>query len=398
MLEYAEDRIKRSRAAPFSGWTLIATQHVQPSFIYLLDSLIRLGLDPIKCHIIPKLYSFDPNSISKLCERGVRIYADYRIEDSLASYERYAERQCYRALTKVASDNDSRLLVIDEGGRIGRCLARARFPDRRQIALVEQTTRGLMLHRGRGRPWPIVSVASSPIKRRDEAIYIAESMCDSIDLWLACLELPEIDASFAFLTVGYGAIGAAMSQALRHADREVVIVETDSVISEKATARGFSVFSSLQLCPVANRVVLGCTGTRAVALNELLHPTGQQIVVNCASSDTEFPAYRFREMSKEIDVLGNQIEQSCQLRRPAGWGSLHTRAFEDSWTALVNGGYPVNFHGQAEGADPWKIQLTRALVLFGAYQAIFEKRNGIVDLELSGKEVRTLRYMLGHHN
>jgi hypothetical protein len=97
------------------------------------------------------------------------------------------------------------------------------------------------------------------------------------------------------------------------------------------------------------------------------------LLVNCASSDIEFGAWRYVG-AQCADVpacnTADAARYHCTLRLKTAKGHVF----------LLNSGFPIDFAGGPDPIPSASIQLTRALIFAGAIQAVNERKPGLLPL------------------
>lgn len=343
----------------FAGWDVIATQHVQGSFVSLVEALLELGMAAGSCTVLAKGYSSHPDAVSSVRALGVSVQVRASF-DVCKSYERTLESDIVAAIAARA-DWDRPLLLIDEGGRLVRAVGRLGLRHG-QVGAVEQTTRGIILNRTRELHMPVVSVATSGPKRVIESEWIVDSMMQGLYESLSKLGVDSHRARYSVL--GLGNIGARLYQRLKGRGRSV------SAFDVRLNNLGGLASSASGSCG-GTHVILSSTGTQSLSLVDLEHMTGEVVLVNCGSSDIEFPAARIRCLATNSDQKSGPL---CP------WHLSYEYDIPQGRLYLLNSGFPINFQGQMDSVAADKFALVRTLMLLGAAQAITEKRVGLLPL------------------
>ncbi|MEV8509083.1 NAD(P)-binding domain-containing protein [Actinoplanes sp. NPDC051475] len=328
---------------PFHGWQVVAVQHVQRSLLGLVDAVVRGGACPDDITVLGKSYSTNPAVLEALSGRGVRADDPIAMAQPQVSYEAELAGRVAAALDTLAGRP---LLVLDEGGVARRAIAAAphRWP---QVRVVEQTARGVRGAGMRHLTFPVIDVARSWAKSHEEAPLIARSMHEG--LMRAVADLGRRLDGWDVALVGYGVVGAALTDRLTRAGHRVTIVESEPARQDRARE------AELVVAPFAEAVenqdiVIGCTGTPLFSLETAPRLAPGALLVNGGSSDIEYAVWEART---------GPDRRPWQRHYPLPTGADVT---------LVAGGFPINFYGAVEPIPASDFQITRGLMLAGAVQ------------------------------
>ncbi len=327
---------------PFSGWHVLAIQHVHSSLVVLLDAICFGGADVSQITVVGKSYSTRRQAMNLLRGRGARVIDPLRMRDPCQSFEVELGERVASVIEEFASvrESDSKgLLILDEGAVASHYLVGR--PDLAgRVRAVEQTTRGARWLDSVRLGYPVVDVARSAAKAELEAPMVAGSMVAELSRVLAQFgtKLSQIGI------VGYGTMGARLASLLAH-DHTVYASDIDDSNAARARADGLEVHDFATL---ANEVqlVIGCTGNGIITEADLPRFDRELILVNGASSDIEFKL----------------------------WGR-------------------INFHCPGEPLTPQQFQLTRALMLAGAVQVIESEGTGLAPLNGQIQGIITAAYL-----
>jgi S-adenosylhomocysteine hydrolase len=343
----------------FADWDVIATQHVQGSFVPLVEAFLELGMAAGSCTVLAKGYSSHPDAVRSVRALGVAVEVRSGF-DVCQSYERTLETDILAAI--AARTHWGRpLLLIDEGGRLVRAMERVGVR-RGRVGAVEQTTRGIVLNRARALHMPVVSVATSGPKRVIESEWIVDSMLQGLQKSLSRAGIDSYGARYSVL--GLGTIGSRLYDRLRGHGRSV------SAFDAKPRNLGRFAGDASESSGVAH-VILSSTGTQSLSLVDLERMTGEVVLVNCGSSDIEFPAAIIRCRAANSDQENGSLD---------AWHLSYRYDIPRGRLLLLNGGFPINFQGQMDSVPLDKFTLVRTLMLLGAAQAVTEKRVGLLPL------------------
>lgn len=352
--------------APFRGCRVVFVQHVHTSLVPLVDAVLRGGADLEQVTVVAKAYSARPLAVEALRERGVRVGCHDRMRDPTRSYEIELEQDVEGILDGLDAGESAPLLVLDEGAVAARVLARRpRLASRARV--VEQTTRGARWADSAAVGFPVVDVARSQAKAEYEAPLVARSMAAQLALVSDELNLSIHEIGL----IGYGRMGARLADALG-ATARVVVHEVDEARGALAAQDGVAVRPLADLLSTVD-VVVGCTGGNLLREEDVRLLGRSVALVNGASSDIEFALWRRRRA--EAIVPGSHGDALQPWRNHYAVDQAPHRH------VLVAGGFPINFYGTEEPLSPREFQLTRALMLAGAVQAMGGLPPGVTPLE-----------------
>jgi hypothetical protein len=368
---------------------LFGLQHLFGSTVTLLSTIARGRIDPRSVFLLGKPYSANRKVVRFLTSRlGYRVHPMTCRQPVGKANDGEQDRRVETVLTairrrlKTWNDAESRVLLIDDGGRAIRLLHAERYADiRDRFTCVEQTRCGIRTLDDIELRVPVVNVAESWVKLEHESPMIAESVNDELVRQLAAMEPSGIPVSRRASIIGYGAIGRAVAIELRRRGGEIVVHDSRGEQRALAEQDGFATHGDLSDLLRRGGLIVGCSG-RPVLDREHYHriPNGS-VLVSASSADVEFRAWQLRPGAE------------C-LGRPASWGapradrdhehpcfSLYRVRNGHGRYYLVNGGFPVNFSGAVDPIAPEKIQLTRSLLYLGAVQASLTAEPGLHALD-----------------
>lgn len=360
LLTYLESLLPA--VAELDGWSCIYVQHILRSNCDCAEFLLRRGLDKSRLRIFGKAYSTSDEALAYYNERGFRAQSigggyDYRapFDDALISAVK-------NALDAMVAHGETRILLIDEGGLALQAAAALSRPDLRW-AVVELTARGAHHYHLLEQRAPIVDVARSDAKKRIEAPLIAKSLASLLGSRIQTTAGKSLSAMRVGL-IGAGAIGAALAGELRGLG--ATVTPFDAVGARSTT-------KTIGDALIDVDVVTSSTG-RGMDWSELVQslPDGT-LLANCGSSDIEFQPWRLREHFNS--------QGAFKIDTPdAPWRGNIDIATNGHKVTLLGGGFPVNFDGSPDPIPSKNIQLTRAILMAGAIQAVEHQQPGIHDL------------------
>ena len=372
----------RSRRIDLSDVAIAAVQHIQGSTASMLSHFHRLGVPFSNMYVLGKSYSTHPSVMHLLGELGAYVHpgstlfeahkltSDYREQLRI-----FAQELLHRVIAELPRSRARRLLILDEGGIITPFARAFTLP----VCAVEQTRSGARFLAGiDDLRFPIVNVAESEAKLEHESPLIARTIIKALALRMA-YHRPDLQLNaLRAVIVGYGVIGEAVARALRTAGAAVAIHDEDEARIAVGRKAGFAA-PGLSVSGSQADVVIGCVG-KSWPSEQLADCLPNKALLACASSaNVEFLGF-LRTALQQSNGVFPEVEAG-KSGLPWGHGDYaveHARG-KRSW--LLNAGFPVNFDGSIDVIPPRLMQLTRALMVAGAIQALEgDPRHGLVPL------------------
>jgi hypothetical protein len=347
-----------------AGWGCVYVQHVLESNISCAEFLVKLGLDRNALRIIGKAYSTSNFALQEYRNRGffaVNVGEGYQYQEP---FDNALIEQVRYELSILIENGIRSLLIIDEGAIASR--AAIDFTTLfEKIAVVELTSRGAPYFPLLAPVASIVDVARSPAKKTVESPIIAASMVDRLTFLLSKTGLQTKDWNIGL--IGVGAIGSRIMDILQQNGFRVYWCDRE---------REGGASSILELMEWAE-VLLSSTGegvdwTNAISQNR----NRARFFANCGSSDIEFKIWNLRRALLEESNFTLHVEVPS-----SPWSGNVTFSSGDRNMIFLCGGFPINFDGSADPIPPNKIQLTRALLMAGAIQAVNLSEVGVHALD-----------------
>jgi hypothetical protein len=377
--------------SPLEGVTALFFQHQLGNQVPMTQALIDLGLDPERITWVDIPYTSHKPVRDALLELGL----DERkliVSDDFGLLDNYGPHQRKRALdvtARLLRQDPEHLLVLDDGAyflEAMTCFER-RF---RRCATVEQTSRGFKkLVKNAAMvaildEVPLIDVARSVPKGELESPFIGQAVCSSlahhIDGRLSC---PPHEARC--LVLGFGNIGSAVARFLGEAggfSRENVFVcdprlQTGEIESPHRTWQrndggGFD-------------LLIGCSGNTSFDVGDSAFLNEGAVLASASSGAVEFNRRNVVEWAAASDLDDLRIGE-------VDTSNLHCDIpihFPNRNVTLLNGGFPANFDGRVNCIPNRYIQITMALMVQAAVQAVRADRPGIhgIDRDMSLKLV-----------
>ncbi|MDA0183687.1 hypothetical protein OJ997_25485 [Solirubrobacter phytolaccae] len=355
----------------------VLLQHQLGSIVPMTRTLLELGLDPARVYWVDIPYTANATVAWALQELGIpeanfARTGDYDLTMRYAPYQHRRVTQLVAELRETLADGE-RLLVLDDGSYFAEaasCFAALPF----RVALVEQTRRGMikLRHNGAAHAFaagvPFVNVAESRAKLDVEPRFIGDSVVRGIRTALGGRDLSARRA----LLLGYGAIGRPIGEVLVDefglAREDFHVGDIAAEPLERAREHGFATWDRSAPPPGGYDVVIGCSGTTSFGVGDRLHLADGAQLISASSGAAELSREEFIELADahehdDIRVL------NPDLARENLHATIHLQ-FVDREVSFLNGGFPVNFDGQVNCVAARDIQLTRALMVAAAVQAL----------------------------
>lgn len=325
---------------------IIAHTHLLPNNLPLFRHLSSL-LDFGRIYVMDKPYSTVHSVLNELVLSGFEVIP-VRMDADLP-YEFAVSKSLDVLWDKVIDDQKRRqykkLLIIDDGGDVWQSIPWNEFEDV-NIAAVEQTQRGIARTVRNGKRFPpIVSVASSGIKKNVESEFIGISVVNKLD------DIGVLRKAQQVGIIGMGSIGVAVATALE--TRGITPLSYDPIYHTKPSDSPFR-RNSLDVLMNECDLIIGTTGTDALkGLPYERVTTGNKILASASSADLEF--------SSLLKLAPHRMHPFETV----------TVAIHDELTIeVLNGGYPINFDRIKDATPDDDIVLTRCLMYIGAMQAL----------------------------
>ena len=132
--------------------------------------------------------------------------------------------------------------------------------------------------------------------------------------------------------------------------------------------------------PLLFKLVVGCSGETSFGIGDRVFLDDGAIVASASSGSAECSREQFVELAlthdgDDIAVLDEETLASRSIHDPIDMQLV------DRTVRFPNGGFPVNFDGRVNCVAPERIQVTRALMVGAALQAVGTRERGIVPLD-----------------
>lgn len=378
---------------PLRGWHVLFIQHQLENHLAQLEAILRLGANASEVYWIDVPYTSSPEIRRAAMDLGVPeanfTNHAYKLTQQYARYQRIRVGEWIsRFLDRCG--HDARLLVLDDGGYFLEALIwfRRQFA---RLAVVEQTMRGIskvIENKAIGfycRNFPIVDVARAKPKKTIEPRFIASAVRNAI---AERLDAALLDAHVALsagdvLVLGYGAIGKEVAREIRERfslrSERVYVFDVDRQKCADAASSGYSIWDMDDFATTF-QLVIGCTGTQAFNIWNYVHLAKRSILISASSGSIELGREEFVELADSTSVHDIHIHDRTSLESRDIHSDI-TFTIIDRVVTLANGGFPINFDGVLNRIPPEEIQITVAMMVYGAVQAVTTEQRGIIALD-----------------
>lgn len=379
---------------PLAGWKVLLIQHQLENHFAQLVALTRMGVDPRDVYWIDIPYTSSPTIRAEAVRHGVP--KKHLLVHKYDPRQRYSAFQRGRVANWIESftrkhGTETPLLVLDDGGYF--LEAMVCFKGRlKRLAVVEQTSRGIRKYRSNAAvkyycsDVPVVDVATSRPKSEAEAPIIGRAVCGAISTKLKYLH-PRCGVELRntnILLLGYGRIGKAIADALvadhRVDSARIRVADTKRSRQQMASQHGLERWNRKDFS-VRFGVVIGSTGTRSFDIWNYPYLEEHAVLISASSGAVEMAREEFIEFagSSGVDDVYIQDREAFLASRIHDDVVLQV---VDRTVTVANGGYPINFEkGRLARIRAEDIQITVAMMLYGAQQAVRTTRKGLVQLD-----------------
>lgn len=327
-----------------SDYLIIAHTHLLPNNFPLFRHLAHLvGFG--RTFALEKPYSTVRETRDQLIQSGWEVVG-VRLEPALP-YEHAVQKSLEILWSKVIEElghgEIKNILVIDDGGDIWQSIPWERLHGTRIVG-VEQTQRGVSrITNTRLHIPPIVSVASSDIKKKIESVFIGKSIVHKL------FAQKRISPNMRIGIIGMGSIGRAVATGLATKKMTIEYYDPTGQAIPFISTPAPSLDALLNACDL----IIGTTGTDALKGIAFDRVTGRKTFVSASSADIEFLS-----VLKMADPTNEPFTDRL------------VRIHSNLSVTILNGGFPFNFDRSGDATPSEDIVLTRCLMYIAAMQAV----------------------------
>lgn len=336
---------------------IICAQHLVSTTYSLFITLLNKGLDPENLSAIGKCYSTDPEAFNEIAQCNIDACPQSLSFDSHApfdeQYRNFVKQFVLARIQKIKSKRYRKIIVLDDGGEL--ILAVNNFIEDEEVVGIEQTSSGYHKIKKNGIKFPIINVARSSAKLVHESPIIAKLVVDTLVRRMKNLPFQPKE----ILIIGNGPIGSHIYKTL--------CSNFKISIFDEVSARSMIQKTEFRASLKKFDLIIGCTGTSVLGLEDYKLLKKNVILVSASSSDREFDAVKLRS----------------KLPHTA---DCHANLYVDG-IYLINCGFPINFAPEYRDIDVDELQLTRSLLLAAILQAnsCSSKRKDFIPLNLKNQ-------------
>ncbi|MBI3178304.1 MAG: NAD-binding protein, partial [Deltaproteobacteria bacterium] len=354
MLEAALDDLNGSR--PLVTKNLLMVSHFLATSVPLALALKRAGAEYDSTVMVGTPYGSNKTVVDTL----VGIGFDVRVPAlSVTDYRKAVEKGLDDIVAKHRANGQS-VVVLDDGGLVADLLhSNPKYADvLGAFKLVEQTTGGVIVSEKHALQAPIINAARSKSKMR-EAPFIGAAVATKVRQGLE--RIGKGVAGQKAVVIGFGTVGKELAKQLRESGAKVVVIEPSETRRAAAKDAGFAVADSVKKHLTSADLIVGCTGTQTLALEDMKQLKSGATIASASSKQTEFQMDALKRAASKADKVETEVPTVTLPSYEYTLGKKKLTVLGDGW--------PVNFDGDVEDIDAEDIQLTRAIMFSGAIQA-----------------------------
>lgn len=340
LLDWVASHTTRSRLADCA---VVIHTHLLPNSVPFFRHLSHL-VSPGRTFILEKPYSSVRSVFNDLVRSGYDV-TQIRMEEGMpyeASARKGTDILWGKVLEAQKKEGFKKLLIVSDGGDLWLSFPWSDF-NGVEVAGVEQTQRGITRIEGSTlRTPPVVSVASSGVKKLVESRFIGRSVVMKLK------ELGALDDAASIGVIGTGSIGMATLDTLKELGYSALTYDSSHRPGEASEGTA----ASLDVLLNRSDLIIGTTGTDCLAGTAFERVSGKKTLASASSSDIEFGTL-LKLAEATTDVFGT--------RKAVVHSTLEV--------SILNGGYPVNFDRTKDSTPDEDIVLTRCMLYIAAMQA-----------------------------
>lgn len=277
---------------------------------------------------------------------------------------------------------DSDFLIADVGGYFATSVMDLHSTfDSRFCGVLEGTENGHKRYLQTGPlPVPVVSVARSPLKDPEDYL-VGAGVVFSVEAILR--EMTLLPQGRRSCVIGFGKIGVGVADALRGRGIPTAVCESNPIRRAVAAARGYAVYSNLELALTKHDLIISATGGGALTTDSMMAVPPGTIVASVTSADDEFRFADILSKFSSSEVIPGLTEYRSRERNERNF-------------FLVNNGNSANFlHGAVEGPALELINGEKISVVSGLARRQFEA--AVTVQELAFKERKRIADVWSSH-
>lgn len=342
LLDWVAKHTTKSR---ISDHVIIIHTHLLPNtfpFFRHLSYLTNFG----KIYVLEKPYSTVKETYNNLIQAGCEI-VQVQMEPGMPyefSIRKSMDILWARVIEEQKINGFKKLLIVDDGGDLWHSIPWNELKGI-SIAGVEQTQRGITrIENGHIKIPPIISVASSGIKKVVESMFIGESVVNKLT------NLGFISSQCKIGILGLGSIGLSAAKTINKLGLKVSYYDPNPKTSSSDM---INACSSLDDLLNQSDLIIGTTGKDSLKGIAFDRVSGHKILASASSADVEFASLLKLAQPTNMPFDIRQVKVNERLNMD-----------------ILNGGYPLNFDRKKNAVPDEDIALTWCLMYTGAMQAV----------------------------
>jgi len=362
LLDWVADHTTRSR---LPDCAIVVHTHLLPNSFPFFRHLSHL-VAPGRIYILEKPYSTILSVFKDLVRSGYDVTKVHM--ESGTPYE-FATNKSIEVLWRKVIESQkkngfTKLLIVDDGGDLWLSIPWNEL-EGVEIVGVEQTQRGITrIQNSSVRTPPIISVASSGIKKLVESEFIGISVLKKLN------EIGALSGAKQIGILGIGSVGGAVQRALTAIGRTALCYDPTYHSAESCPENAIS---SIDVLLNKCDLIIGTVGSDSIVGTALERVSGSKVLASASSADVEFGSL-LKLAEPSSDIFGTHI----------------VKVHDGFDLKILNGGYPINFDRVKDSTPDEDIVLTRCLLYIGAMQAAYllsagEQNPGLYNLDTTSQ-------------
>lgn len=235
-------------------------------------------------------------------------------------------RKSLKTLKHNKHSSKEKIIIHEVGGYCADILKEdANLVNNNCIGFIEETKQGLWRYEKMNSfNFPLIHIANSRLKDF-EGFFIGEAVAKSILEDLNTLKIKSKDCRAGLL--GFGSIGNSVARSLKRHGLNILFFDSDPIKQIEGAVLGYT-FASRKDVLEKSQIIIGSTGKRSIAYNDLLSLENNAILASASSRTVEFPVDHINKTGK-MNKINMFIDDYLMP-----WGKS---------LRIINKGYPINF-------------------------------------------------------
>ncbi|MEE8410345.1 MAG: hypothetical protein V3T05_12110, partial [Myxococcota bacterium] len=355
----------------FAAYEFVCVQHMLGGQVPFFDTCRKLGMAPSRTSLIGIPYSSSQVVVDALRDRGWDVrsppldLAQWLEDVRTALYDR----------VRSALKHGRKIRVLDDGGMVAKLLATDPYLKEHAdlFALVEQTRRGITVADEHGLECGLVNAAQSLAKVL-EGLLIGNNLQVKLIKRLEKMGIESVEG-MKIGVCAHGVISAPLAEALRALGAIVTVRDVDPEAQQAAIDAGFKDGSDAKTFFGGQNMILGASGVESISAEDLAYVKGGTILGSCSSKLVEIDIATLARLAAQT---GGSVETLSDGNFPP---TVQFNLPDGRSIRVLASGFPLNFDGDVNNLDPWRVQLTHAIMLGGLLQSTGVTISGIHRLD-----------------